>query len=139
MPSETVVWIISGITLLSSIFSPLLVAHINNKHQIKRDVIIPREKRKIEVCEKFLQCVGKRLYKKFNDYEEEYAELYSIIRLYVPQNIGEKITNLNALISDISKSSPDEAKEKKEYAKKLHSELCEALGNTSQQSEYYKV
>lgn len=141
MEPETISWIIAGIVLLSSIFSPILVTFVNNKHQLKRDVIIPREKRKLDIYERYLQCIGKRLYKKFNDnnYEEEYAELYSIIWLYTPKEISPKILQMNSLIADISSASSDDYKQKKEDAKKLHTELCEIFGTNAQGSKYYKI
>lgn len=139
MTSETISWIIAGIALVSSILSPIIVSVINNRFQIKRDVLIPHEKRKIEIYENYLQCVGKRLYYKLNAYEEEYAALYSTVWLYIPKEHQEKVEKMNSLLADLGKVSSEEYKAKKEEAKVFHSELCQALSNYSQKSKYHKV
>ena len=139
MTSETISWIIAGIALVSSILSPAIVAVINNKYQLKREVLIPHENRKIEVYENYLQCVGKRLYNKLNSCEEEYAELYSTIWIYLPKEHREKIERMNTLLADLGKSSSEEYKSKKEEAKNFHTNLCQILGDYSQKSKYHKV
>ena len=94
--------IVAAIALCVSIFSPGVVAWINNRHADKAFKREFYEKRKCEVIENYLKCIGGIIF--YNDYQNQAlsAEYISEIYMYAPETMWKDIDEINSLALNIA-------------------------------------
>ena len=94
--------VVAIIALCVSIFSPGIVAWINNKHEKEMFKKEFYEKRKCEVIENYLKCIGGIIF--YNDYQNKAstAEYISEIYMYAPKEMWCEIDKINRLALNIA-------------------------------------
>lgn len=88
---------LSVIALISSVFSPIAVALLKNRHDKTMFEKEFYEKRKCEVIENYLKCVGAIIF--YNEKSKsETAEWISEIYMYAPEEMWDEIDKMNQLV-----------------------------------------
>ena len=97
-------WTVAVILLISSVLSPWLVTHENNKQQLKLRKLYLFEISKRKVLENFINCASKNINSSMSPHErEEYTSALNVLYVYfgnVPKSIN---TLLNLNHNDFSK------------------------------------
>lgn len=97
-------WTVAVILLISSVLSPWLVTHENNKQQLKLRKLDLFEISKRKVLENFINCASKNINSSMSPHErEEYTSALNVLYVYfgnVPKSIN---TLLNLNHNDFSK------------------------------------
>ena len=101
MSAEKVSIIISSFALLVSVSSTILVSIINNRHQDKMFKKEFYEKRKCEVIENYLKCVGECYLNNTKSTDNvDIAEWISEIYMYAPKELWADIDQMNQILID---------------------------------------
>lgn len=87
--SATAAWV----ALVVAIVSPIATAVINNRHQIKMKKLELFQQRKIETIESYLRAASNASYT--IGVPDDFAECGALVLLYAPQDLHEKIIQLN--------------------------------------------
>ena len=120
--------IVSSITALAAVLSPLITSHLNNKHQLKMRKLELYEAKRIKTINEFVSGVSKYLYSPYAESELQMGEVISSVFLYAPESTWSKITELiNAVNSDQDKK-----------AKVLLAEIAKELSPSTSVSESYR-
>lgn len=97
------------IALAVAIISPIITTIITNMHQSKMKRLEILNTRGLEIIERYLAVTTRQI--KIFGLSDEYEKYYSLIFLYVPNNLYVSIEELDKLIRSCdSKSFPDKDK-----------------------------
>lgn len=97
------------IALAVAIISPIITTIITNMHQSKMKRLEILNNRGLEIIERYLSVTTRQI--NIFGLSDEYDKYYSLIFLYVPNDLYKAIEELDKLIRDCdSKSFPDKDK-----------------------------
>ena len=105
MKLEVVAIIISITTFAASIASPILVAIINNKHQLKKQRVEYYDNHKNEVIENYLRAVGQFLYGDAYEKDDNYGLCCAEIYMYVPKHLWNQVDEIDDSIRKLKTAS----------------------------------
>lgn len=124
--------VISGITLIVAILSPVLVTIMNNLHNTKiRKLELGYEKqlsyyqKQASIFNEFIKFSSKQIESNYQSERIEYMHFYNELFLYTPENYWKDFEELNALIV---------SRNKHEATQKLSS-ISKMLGKILQESD----
>lgn len=119
--------IISAITLIVAIVSPVLVTILNNRHntklknlELKYEKYISYYQKQETVFNKFINYASKRLEANYQSERVEYIHCYNELFLYTPEKYWKDFEELNNLIISREK---DDATEKLSSVSKTLGEI----------------
>lgn len=123
--------VISAITLIVAIISPVLVTILNNLHntkiknlELKYEKYISYYQKQEDVFNKFIDYASKQLEANYQSERVEYIHCYNELFLYTPEKYWKDFEELNRLI--ISRNKDDATKKLSSVSKTLGEILRES-------------
>lgn len=91
--------IISGVTLLAAIFSPVITAIINNRYAAKKQRAEFYDMHRAKAIENYIHAAGKAVKHSDINAVHEFGEVTSEIYFYTPESLWPMLDKLDELIS----------------------------------------
>ena len=134
MNIEILTPVVSIAAMLFTFLAAILPSIINNHYQAKKENREFYEKHRCEVIENYLKNTARHLYGNIHahDYAADYASSLAEIYIYAPQELWEKIDEMNEIIIDLSNANEDPQRRYLETkAKQNYHELCKSFSDFS--------
>lgn len=109
--------IISGITLLAAIFSPVITTIVNNRFAAKRYKAEYYERHRAEVIEKYIQSAGKAIKHSNSDAFQQFGESAMEIYFYINPDQWFRLDKIDELISEFDYAGA--RRELREFCKEI--------------------
>lgn len=117
--------LMSSITLLVSIVSPVAVAFINARHAEKLEIIRAQEEERHRAVSEYIRCAGAAITSLDDEVMENYRKSYGAIYLYAPKDLWVLIEILDSDISRLHSGAASQVNRQDSLAN--FSEICQKL------------